>query len=97
MNTSYLETCCRLLETAKQQPSDEYLVKLVRIQQLSQAITITVALDPSQRASQLPLTMVVQSFQEQIRFFAASIPLELSNNGSSYVDAILNIPSSTTR
>lgn len=61
-------------------PSDEYLVKLVKIQQLAQSISLTMAFDPGQPAMLLPLTMVVQSFQEQLDVFRASLPPHLSAN-----------------
>lgn len=35
MNMTQLDGYCKMLDTAKEYPSDEYLVKLVRIQQLA--------------------------------------------------------------
>lgn len=82
MNTAQLESYCRVLETARQYPSDEYLVKLVKIQQLAQTISLTMAFDPGQPAMQLPLTMVVQSFQEQLNSFRSSLPPHLKDDGT---------------
>ncbi|KAF7537185.1 hypothetical protein G7Z17_g12894 [Cylindrodendrum hubeiense] len=82
MNTDSLETCCRVLEATMQYPSDEYIVKLVRIQQLAQSISLTMAIDNiSRHAMKLPLTMVVQSFQDQLDQFSASLsPLFINND-----------------
>lgn len=80
MNTAHLESCCQALEAAQQYPSDEYLVKLVKIQQLAQSISVTMAFDPCLPAMQLPLTMVVQSFQEQLDSFRSSLPPHLSDD-----------------
>lgn len=80
MNASHLETCCSVLESMKQYPSDELLVKLVKIQQLAQAISSTMAFDSNQAPTRLPLLMVVESFQSQLDAFRASIPVNLSDN-----------------
>lgn len=83
MNTGLLETCCRVLQATMQYPSDEYLVKLVRIQQLAQSISLTMAIDNiSQHAMKLPLTMMVQSFQEQLNQFSASLSPRFADNGT---------------
>lgn len=81
MNTAHLETCCRILENVQEYPSDEYLIKLVKIQQLAQNICATMAFDPQQQILQAPLTMVVQSFQQQVDQFRASLPDSLKENG----------------
>ncbi|PHH79290.1 hypothetical protein CDD82_2504 [Ophiocordyceps australis] len=80
MNTSQLETCCKILESTMQFPSDQYLVKLVRIQQLAQTISLTMAFDPAMPAMSLPLTMVVESFQDQLDTFRATLPANLAQN-----------------
>ncbi len=82
MNTAHLELCCKALENACEYPSDVFLVKLVKIQQLAQSISVTMAFDPTQPAMQLPMTMVVQSFQDQIRVYRDSLPDYLKDNGS---------------
>lgn len=57
-----------------QHPSDEYLVKLVRIQQLAQSISLTMAVDNlGQHATKLPLTMMVRSFQDQLDQYSGSL------------------------
>lgn len=62
-------------------PSDEYLVKLVKILQLTQSISLTMALDPSQSMMrQLPLTIIVQSFQQQLNDYRRSLPSHLSDD-----------------
>lgn len=80
MNTELLETCCKVLESTRPYPSDEYLVKLVRIQQLAQSISLTMA-DIDKQAMKLPLTMVVRSFQDQLDLFRNSLSPELAQNG----------------
>ncbi|KAK7430087.1 hypothetical protein QQZ08_003478 [Neonectria magnoliae] len=81
MNTDLLETCCRVLGSTMQYASDEYLVKLVRIQQLAQSISLTMAIDNlSQHAMKLPLTMVVRSFQDQLDQFSTSLAPRFADN-----------------
>ncbi|KOS17646.1 hypothetical protein ESCO_002476 [Escovopsis weberi] len=82
MNASQLEAYCHILETTMEYASDEYLIRLVRIQQLTQSISLTMALDPHQPGMQLPLTMVVQSFQQQIHEFRHSLPPHLSEDAT---------------
>jgi hypothetical protein len=65
-----------------QHPSDEYLIKLVRIQQLAQSISVTMSADNlSQTASKLPLTMLVQSFEEQLQLYKDNLGPRLADNG----------------
>ncbi|PNY28751.1 Uncharacterized protein TCAP_01325 [Tolypocladium capitatum] len=81
MNTSQLETCCKVLESNMEHPSDEYLVKLVKVQQLAQTISQTMAFDPAMPAMSLPLTMVVKSFQDQLDAFRTTLlPAGLEEN-----------------
>ncbi|KAH6888560.1 hypothetical protein B0T10DRAFT_56154 [Thelonectria olida] len=81
MNTELLETCCTVLESTMQYPTDEYLVKLVRIQQLAQSISLTMVIDNiSKQAMKLPLTMVVRSFQDQLDLFSSSLSPALAEN-----------------
>lgn len=85
MHTSYLESVCRVLETAQQTPSDMLLVQLVRVQQIAQSITHTVSMEPSQQAMQLPLMAVVESFQGQLDSLRQSLPADLQENGKPYI------------
>jgi hypothetical protein len=65
-----------------QYPSDEYLIKLVRIQQLAHSISITMAEDNlGEATSKVPLTMVIQSFEEQLRQYRESLAERFSDNG----------------
>jgi hypothetical protein len=65
-----------------QYPSDEYLVKLVRIQQLAHSISIAMSPENlSQTVSKLPLTVVVQSFEEQLQQYKDSLGPRLADNG----------------
>ncbi|WZH44654.1 Zn2-C6 fungal-type domain-containing protein [Fusarium acuminatum] len=81
MNANHVDMCCRVLETTMQYPSDEYLVKLVRIQQLAHSISIAMSPENlSQTVSKLPLTMVVQSFEEQLQQYKDSLGPRLADN-----------------
>ncbi|EHK16685.1 uncharacterized protein TRIVIDRAFT_41147 [Trichoderma virens Gv29-8] len=83
MNTSQLDAFCNLLTSPGEYPSDIYLAKLVKIQMLSQSISMAMTFDPAQQQPmQLPLTMVVQTFQEQIDAYRASLPPHLVDNGN---------------
>ncbi|KAM0481626.1 hypothetical protein ACHAP7_004532 [Fusarium lateritium] len=82
MNTNHVDMCCRILETTMQHPSDEYLVKLVRIQQLAHSISVAMSPESlSQTVSKLSLTMVVQSFEEQLQQYKDSLGPRLADNG----------------
>lgn len=80
MNTIYLDKCCSILEQVKELKSDDFLVKLVRVQQLAQSISLTVAMEPGQQAMQLPMTIVVQSFQDQLASLQQSLSPDLAEN-----------------
>ncbi|KAL0931652.1 tRNA processing endoribonuclease [Colletotrichum truncatum] len=81
MNTTYLESCCRQIQERAEYPSDELLVQLFKIQQLAQTISLTLGAESTSFQSlQLPLTMVVQSFQQQLDIFKTSIPQHLKDN-----------------
>ncbi|KAF5026062.1 hypothetical protein F66182_1854 [Fusarium sp. NRRL 66182] len=74
MDTGSLETCCRVLEEYMQYPSDEYLIKLVRIQQLAQSISLTMTSENlNKNADNPPLLMIVRSFEEQLQQYKASL------------------------
>ncbi|KAI3395280.1 hypothetical protein diail_1478 [Diaporthe ilicicola] len=68
--TIYLESCCRVIEEKMEYPTDELIAFLIRTQQLSQSISMTLAF----RNTSLPLSMIIKSFQEQIGQLRASIP-----------------------
>lgn len=71
-----------MLTSPGEYPSDIYLAKLVKIQMLSQSISMAMTFDPTQpQPMQLPLTMVIQTFQEQIDAYRASLPAHLVDNG----------------
>ncbi|QPH01559.1 hypothetical protein C2857_005762 [Epichloe festucae Fl1] len=80
MNTTQLDYCCKVIEATMEYPSDEYLIKLVKIQQLAQTISMTMAADGVAPPMSLPLVMVVQSFQDQLDTFRASLPPHLTHN-----------------
>ena len=82
MDSSLLEPCCAALEEAKQYPSDEFLVQLVKIQQIAHSISLTVAQRPGQPTFQMPLTMVIQSFQEQLDAFHNTLPIHLKDHST---------------
>ncbi|KAK6210260.1 trna processing endoribonuclease [Colletotrichum tabaci] len=81
MNATHLESCCRQIEEVAEYPSDVLLVQLFKIQHLAQTISLTLGAESTSFQSlQLPLTMVVQSFQQQLDIFKTSIPDHLKNN-----------------
>ncbi|KAL6833379.1 hypothetical protein J3E69DRAFT_323916 [Trichoderma sp. SZMC 28015] len=83
INTSQLDNFCNMLTSPGEYPSDIYLAKLVKIQMLSQSISMAMTFDPTQpQPMQLPLTMVIQTFQEQIDAYRASLPPHLVDNGT---------------
>lgn len=82
MNTSQLDNYCKLLTSPGEYHSDLYLARLVKIQTLSQSISMAM-LDP--QSMQLPLTMVIQTFQEQIDAYRASIPPHLVDNSKFFL------------
>ena len=80
MKSSYLEECCKVLEAKMEYKTDELLVRLIGIQQLAQTISVTLAVG-NPNLQQLPLMMVVQSFQQQLDGFRASLsPLMRTNS-----------------
>ncbi|GAO18402.1 hypothetical protein UVI_02046700 [Ustilaginoidea virens] len=79
MSTTQLDSCIKVIETTMEYPSDDYLIKLVKIQRLAQTISTTMAAD-SKTPMSLPLVMVVESFQDQLDTFRASLPPHLSEN-----------------
>ena len=84
VSTPCLEACCDVLSRAKQYPTDELLVWLVRAQQLAQSISLSLAdRNPGtvQCPNSLPLGLLVSGYQQQIHNFKASIPLRLRDNG----------------
>ncbi|EFQ28616.1 uncharacterized protein GLRG_03760 [Colletotrichum graminicola M1.001] len=81
MNSAHLESCCRQIEEAGEYPTDQLLVQLFKIQQLTQAISLTLGAESkSFQSQQLPLTMAVQSFQQQLDIFKSSLPAHLKDN-----------------
>lgn len=61
MKTEYLDSCCRVLEEQMEYPSDRLAVHFVRIQQLSQSISMTLA-----SPNKLDLPLIVQGFEHEI-------------------------------
>jgi hypothetical protein len=85
MNTSYLEDCCRILETRMEYQTDELLVWLVRSQQLSQSISLTLAFRTNaalRQTSDLPMSLIIKSFQQQLATFKESVPPHIQSNPS---------------
>ncbi|KAH7328495.1 hypothetical protein B0I35DRAFT_417555 [Stachybotrys elegans] len=75
VDTSYLDTCCQVLEDAKQAPSDEYLLQLVKVQRIAQSVAAAFA--PSSSALQLPISQSVRFFRDQIAELRRAIPAHL--------------------
>lgn len=87
MNTSYLESCCRVIEEKMEYPTDELIAFLIRTQRLSQSISMTLAF----RNTSLPLSMIIKSFQEQVGQLRASIPERVKKH--SQFQTLPSIPS----
>ncbi|MBE3049331.1 hypothetical protein IMZ48_43895, partial [Candidatus Bathyarchaeota archaeon] len=84
MNTSYLDTCCSVLEAKMEYDSDMDLAQMVKIQKLAQSIAVTWdANSPSLPSTHLPPIMIIQAFQEQIDNFQANLPPPLKDDGKS--------------
>lgn len=79
MNTTYLDHCCRILEERMEYPTDQLVVLLVRTQQLSQSISMTLAFRNNKDS--LPLSLLVQSFQHEIRQLRCTVPENLGDCG----------------
>ncbi|OIW33841.1 hypothetical protein CONLIGDRAFT_570391 [Coniochaeta ligniaria NRRL 30616] len=85
MNTSYLEACCRILESRMEYQTDELLVWLIRAQQLSQSISLALTFRANttlHQTSDLPMTLIIKSFQQQILTFRESLPPHIKSNPS---------------
>ncbi|KAM0820879.1 hypothetical protein AB5N19_06700 [Seiridium cardinale] len=84
MNTVYLETVCRILDSRAEYPTDSLLVHLVKVQQLAQSISVTMFANSgnfqSPQFSILPTVMVVKTLQSQIEDFKASLPADLQDH-----------------
>lgn len=74
MDTGYLDDCCRIMERQMEYPSDLLVVYVIRIQQLSQSISMTLDFRERTLQTDLPLMILVKSFQQQIEQFRASVP-----------------------
>ncbi len=91
MNTSHVELCLKTLENAAEFPSDVFLIKLVKSQQIAQNIALTMSFDPNQ-PMQLPIPVMVQSFQEQIKNFRDTLPKHLEEDGEFFHLATVSFP-----
>ncbi|KYK60084.1 hypothetical protein DCS_01218 [Drechmeria coniospora] len=80
MDTAQLETYCSLVETRMEYPSDLYLIKLIKIQQIAQTISLAMAFNPAMPATSLPPMVVVDLFRDQLDTFRATLPASLVEN-----------------
>ena len=80
MNTIHLGSCCKVLETVMQSPTDEVAIALVKVQQLAQSISSTLCSGPGSPPLQLPLHMLVLSFQAQLQDFQSSSSIAIAEN-----------------
>jgi hypothetical protein len=82
MGTTYLEECCRTLESRMEYPTDRILVWLVRAQQLSQSICLALAFRNAGVLGEAePIQSVIERFERQIRTFRATIPPDARDDG----------------
>ncbi|PNH46487.1 hypothetical protein VD0004_g1580 [Verticillium dahliae] len=83
MNTTHLDGCCKAVEDKAEHASDVLVVKLFRIQQLAQTISLALCADSAAfQSMQVPLTMVVQSFQQQLDLFKSTLPAAVQTNST---------------
>jgi hypothetical protein len=81
MHDASMDVCCNYIEQAMEFPSDELLVKLVRIQQLAQSVSVSLAMDSANpQPMQVPLTVVARSFQQQIDSFKSGLSPNVCEN-----------------
>ena len=88
MTTPYLETCCQVLERQKEYASDAYLVQLVRVQQLSQSISMAYSVRNDGVQMGPSLAHMVQNLRQQFESFKAQIPQAYSNDSKLGSDLI---------
>lgn len=81
ISTPYLDVACDALSARMEYPGDELAVYLVRIQQLAQSIFVAMAPRKEHGFSEMPLAMVLKSYQEQIDNYRDSLPENLQDNG----------------
>ncbi|RDA91376.1 hypothetical protein CP533_6889 [Ophiocordyceps camponoti-saundersi (nom. inval.)] len=79
MSTAHLDEYCNALTSANEYPSDDYLVRLVRLQQLAQGIAIAVTPASSSEPSSLPFAMVIESFRDQLDTFRVTLPPHIAS------------------
>ncbi|EFX00747.1 thiamine biosynthetic bifunctional enzyme [Grosmannia clavigera kw1407] len=82
MNSPYLDTCCQVLERRMEQPSDRFLVQLVRIQQLSQAIVVAFSLRNAGIQMDLSTSFMVENLSQRIAQYKAQLPVHFRNDVS---------------
>lgn len=69
MASTYLDTCCNVLEERMDQPQDAILVKFVKIQQIAQSISLTQAMHRSGQKLPVPLGQAIKTSQQQLSDF----------------------------
>lgn len=91
MNPAFYETCCNILEEKAQYESDKHVVALFKIMQLSQSIASTLGSDGGSVYAPMHMSvpMVVQSFQQQLDMFRATLSEPLKNDRESPFTALL--------
>lgn len=77
MNTTYLDDCCHALEKQMEYPTDQLVVLLVRTQHLSRSVSMTLSFRNPKDS--LPLPIIIQSFQHEIRQLRETIPEHLND------------------
>lgn len=80
MYSDSLDAACKVIDLRREYPTDELLVYLVKALQLAQSISATLSADNvSLHTMQVPVLIVVKSFQAQIDGFKSSLPPHLVN------------------
>ncbi|EGX96847.1 hypothetical protein CCM_01505 [Cordyceps militaris CM01] len=81
MNISHVDLCLKTLEGAAEYPSDVFLIKLVKSQQIAQTIALNMSFNPRQPMP-LPIPVMVQTFQQTIKNFRDTLPKHLEDDPS---------------
>jgi hypothetical protein len=81
MDPLHINIVCKIIEENMEYETDGLLIQLVRLQQLTQSISVTLAADSvANQVTQIPVMMVVRSYQQQLLSFKSALPYHLQND-----------------
>jgi hypothetical protein len=81
--TDYTKECCRIIAEAGEYPTDQYLVRLVRMHSLTDRIDHMLSYhesDPLGTSLSAPLGMCIRLIENELQTMKASIPPETPEN-----------------